>query len=61
MVARQERSMLLSFCIPRVIRQQSPAAAQPTPTPYLGEQPAAAQLTPTPYLGEQLQAASSPE
>ncbi len=34
-----------------------PQAAQPTPTPYLGEQLQAAQLTPTPYLGEQLQAA----
>src|SRR5258708_39205737 len=27
-VARQDRSMLLSFCIPTVIRQQSPQAAR---------------------------------
>ena len=49
-VARLDRSMLVSFCIPSVIRQQSPAAAHPGREWVRAVPPAAAQPAPTPYL-----------
>src|SRR5229473_7460441 len=49
-VARLDRSMLVSFCIPSVIRQRSPAAAHPGREWVRAVQPPAAQPAPTPYL-----------